>query len=87
MGFFFNIDLDLDPIPMFASMKHMHMNRITFNIELDLDPNPMLHRSKHRDRVKIKVDIENSPQTTSISTSNCSILVFLSASLSNPYFA
>ena len=37
----FNIDLDLDPIPMFASMEHMH--RITFNIDLDLDPIPMLH--------------------------------------------
>ena len=62
----FNIDLDLDPIPMFASMEHMDMNRISLNIDLDLDPNPMLHRSKHGDRVKIKVDIENSPQTTSI---------------------
>ena len=29
-----NIDLDLDPIPMFASMEHMHMNRITLNIDL-----------------------------------------------------
>ena len=58
----FNIDLDLDPNPMFASMEHM--NRNIFNIDLDLDPNLLLHRSEHRVRVKIKVDIENSQKTT-----------------------
>ena len=64
----FNIDLDLDLNPMFASMEHMHMNRNIFNIDLDLDPNLMLHRSEHRFRVKIKVDIENSRKTTSLSS-------------------
>ena len=42
----FNIDLDLDLYPMFASMEHVHMNRNIFNIDLDLDPNLMLHRSE-----------------------------------------
>ena len=61
----FNIDFDLDPNPMFASIEHMHMNRNIFNIDLDLDPNLMLHRSESRVRVEIKVDIENSRKTTS----------------------
>ena len=61
----FNIDLDLDPNPMFASIEHMQMNRNIFNIDLDLDPNLMLHRSKHRVRVETKVDVENSRKTTS----------------------
>ena len=60
----FNIDLDLDLNPMFASMEHMHMNRNIFNIDLHLDPNLMLYRGKHRVRVEIKVDIENSRKTT-----------------------
>ena len=56
----FNIDLDLDPNPMLASMEHMHRN--IFNIDLDLDPTL---RSEHRVRVEIKVNIENSRKTTS----------------------
>ena len=51
--------LHLDP--MFASMERRHTNRNIFNI----DPNLMLHRSEHRVKVEIKVDIENSRQTTS----------------------
>ena len=61
----FNIDLDLDLNPMFASMEHMHMNRIIFNIDLDLNLDLKLHRSEHRVRVEIKVDIENTRKTTS----------------------
>ena len=61
----FNIDLNLDPNPMFASMEHKV--RVEIKVDIENIPNHMhiLHRSKHRVRVEIKVDIENSRQTTS----------------------
>ena len=55
----FNIDLDLDPNLMFASMEHIHMNWNLFDpIHIH-----MFHQSKHRVKVKITVNIENSRQT------------------------
>ena len=49
----FNINLDLDSNPMFASMEHT----VRVEIKVDIENIPihmhMLHRSKHRVRVKI----------------------------------
>ena len=47
----FNINLDLDPNPMFASMGHKV--RVEIKVDIENIPIHMLRRSKHRVRVKI----------------------------------